>query len=188
MNKRTPHVAEETRVPVVEEELAVEKRPVPTGKLRVNKRIVEHPETIDLPLMRENVDVRRVVVGRDIDAIPEVRTEGDTIIVPVVEEVVLVEKRLRLKEELHITRRRRVERHEEQVTVRREEPELEHIDAGGRTEPVSFRDGPQRPPSPSDGPRPTIVEAARVREKRILGEDGPEPPVRRRAPKKVRPV
>lgn len=36
---------------------------------------------------------------------PEIRTEGDVTIVPVLEEVLVVEKRLVLKEELHIRRR-----------------------------------------------------------------------------------
>jgi stress response protein YsnF len=60
------------------------------------------------------------------EAIP-VRYEGDTMIVSVLEEVLVVEKRLMLKEELHI-RKRRVERHQPQcVTLRHEEARVEHI-------------------------------------------------------------
>ena len=59
---------------------------------------------------------------------PPVRTEGDVLIVPVVEEVV-VERRLMLSEELHIRRERTSEevdipvtRHSQRVLVERTPP------------------------------------------------------------------
>jgi stress response protein YsnF len=44
-------------------------------------------------------------MGRMVETAPEIRTESDVTILPVVEEVLVVEKRLVLKEELHIRRR-----------------------------------------------------------------------------------
>jgi hypothetical protein len=58
------------------------------------------------PLFREDCDVKRVPIRRLIDKPVEARQEGDTWIVPLVEEVLIVEKKLLLREELHITRRR----------------------------------------------------------------------------------
>jgi hypothetical protein len=70
---------------------------------------LEAASTPDLPgeiLYTDVVDVTRVPVNRLVDAHPEVREEGGTIVVPVVEEVIVIEKRLMLKEEVRITRRR----------------------------------------------------------------------------------
>jgi stress response protein YsnF len=52
---------------------------------------------------------------------PSVRQEGDVTIVPVVEEILKVERCLVLKEEVHIRRIKTTERHQEQVTLRRQE-------------------------------------------------------------------
>jgi stress response protein YsnF len=41
-----------------------------------------------------------------VDKVPEVRTEGSTTIIPVIKEVAVVEKKLMLIEEIHITRQR----------------------------------------------------------------------------------
>ena len=50
-------------------------------------------------------------------------------IVPIMEEVLVIEKRLILKEELHI-HKRRVETHQpQQVTLRREEVRVERLDS-----------------------------------------------------------
>jgi len=118
-------------IPVIEEHLDVSKRQVPTGTLRVNKTVHEHTEVVQMPLTKDRLDVRRVVLDRDVDGPQPVRYEGDTLIVPVFEEVVVVQKRLRLKEELHITRTTVVENYEENVTLKREEASLERVDKDG---------------------------------------------------------
>jgi uncharacterized protein (TIGR02271 family) len=106
-------------IPLVQEHLTVGKRTVETGTVRVSTRLEEQTETITADLQRENVVVERVPVDRVIEAVPDVRWEGDTFIVPVVEEVLVVEKRLVLKEELHIRPEKSVERVEKPVVVRR---------------------------------------------------------------------
>lgn len=68
-------------------------------------RQVFAPSAAD-PLFREDCDVQRVEVKRIIDKPAEIRQEGDTLIIPLMEEVLVVEKRLMLREELHIKRRR----------------------------------------------------------------------------------
>lgn len=121
------HTGTETVVPVVVEELLVGKRTVETGKVRIHKTVREHAETVDEPLMREEVNIERVPVNQFVDQPVEVRHDGDTMIVPVLEEVLVVEKRLMLKEELHITRRRTEHHEPQQVTVRREEVNIERL-------------------------------------------------------------
>ena len=103
------------------EELAVERRRVETGRVRVEVVTREHQELVDVPLAREEVVLERVPIDRVVDTIPSVRQDGDTIIVPVVEETFVVERRLRLKEELHVKRIRTTEQHRENVTLRRQE-------------------------------------------------------------------
>jgi hypothetical protein len=62
--------------------------------------------TIDDPLFSEEVSVERVVVERMVDEVPQIRQEGDVLVIPVVEEVITVQKRLLLKEEVRVSRRR----------------------------------------------------------------------------------
>ncbi|WP_205598213.1 DUF2382 domain-containing protein [Caulobacter sp. 17J65-9] len=112
-------------LPLVEERVVVSKRPVETGRVRVRTRVRTRDVNIEADLAREDVEVERVPVDRDVDQPPQVRMEGDVLVVPVVEEVVVVEKRLRLKEEIRIRRRRRVEHTLTPVTLRRTEAEIQ---------------------------------------------------------------
>lgn len=105
-------------IPVIAEQLEVGKRTVETGRMRVRKVVREHEEVVDEPLFREEIDVKRVSINKQVDRVPEVRREGELVIVPVVEEVLVVEKRLILKEELHITRRQTTVHQPQQVTLR----------------------------------------------------------------------
>lgn len=114
-------------VPVIAEELAVQKRLIETGKVRITKLIHEHGAVVDEPLFGETVEVERVPIERVVDGPIPTRYEKNTVIVSIVEEVLVVEKRLMLKEELHI-RKHRVETHRpQQVTLRREEARIERL-------------------------------------------------------------
>ena len=118
-------VAPATRIELAEERIHVEKRLVESGRARVRVTVEEHDETIEALLMRQDLVIERVPIGTRIDAVPAVRREGDTVVIPVVEEIAVVEKRLVLKEELHI--RIDVTRQPETQTVRlrREHAEIE---------------------------------------------------------------
>jgi stress response protein YsnF len=76
---------------------------------------------VDELLQHEKVEVERVPVDRPVEAIPSVRQEGDVTIIPVVEEVVKIERHLVLKEEVHIRRVKQTERYQETITLRRQE-------------------------------------------------------------------
>ena len=114
-------------VPVLVEELEVQKRPVETGKVRITKVVHEREALVDEPLVRENVAITRVPMQRVVDGPVPVREEHGTTIISVVEEVLVVEKRWMLREEIHI-RKQRVETHQPQrVTLRSEEVQVERV-------------------------------------------------------------
>src|SRR4029453_8273027 len=83
--------AEAQGISLGEEQVNVGKRRVVKGKVRVSKRVNETQKLVDLPLLKEQVEVRHVPVGRWIEAPVSVRQEGDTIILPIMEEVLVVE-------------------------------------------------------------------------------------------------
>jgi uncharacterized protein (TIGR02271 family) len=114
-------------VPVMVEELDVQKHRVETGRVRISKVVREHEERVDEPLLREEVIIERVPINRFVEEAIPLRSEGDTIIVSLLEEVPVVEKRLMLKEELRITVRRVEARKPTSVTLRSEEATVEHI-------------------------------------------------------------
>lgn len=129
-----PHAAHDNPlvVPVIVEELDVQKRVVETGKVRITKVVHERQAWVDEPLLREEVEVTRVPIQRVVDGPIPVRYEDDVVIVSVLEEVLVVEKRLMLKEELHIRKQRVEARQPQQVTLRREEAQVERL--SGTTE------------------------------------------------------
>jgi uncharacterized protein (TIGR02271 family) len=109
------------KIPVVEESARIGKRVREAGQLVVYVTPHEHVQQVEVPLVEEHVEVRRVPVNQFIDGPVATRHEGNTTIVPVVEEVLVVEKRLMLREEVHVTRRRVETRQRQDVTLRREE-------------------------------------------------------------------
>jgi uncharacterized protein (TIGR02271 family) len=110
-----------TVIPLFEEELAVSKRVVPTSRVQVSRVTHSHEELVDELLSREQVEIERTPINKPIDVMPSVREEGDTIIVPVVEEVLKVERHMVLKEEVRIRRLKGTERYQERITLRKQE-------------------------------------------------------------------
>jgi uncharacterized protein (TIGR02271 family) len=108
-------------LPLLGEELSVSRRIVKTGIVKVATVTHGREVLVDEPVVRERVEVERIAVGRFIDTFPDVREEGDITIIPVVEEVIVIEKRLRLKEEVHLRRVRVTEQHQELVVLREQD-------------------------------------------------------------------
>jgi stress response protein YsnF len=118
-------------IPVFAEELQIGTRRVDAGTgVRVHKTVTEHPQVIDEMLHADVIDVRRVPIDKvvSLDDAPASRQEGDTLIIPIMEEVLVVERRLRIKEEIHITRTQREEHHSETVLLKSEEVSIERFD------------------------------------------------------------
>ena len=118
-------------VPVVAETVEVGKRRVETGRVVVRKTVRTTEEVVDEPLVSEEVEVVRVPINRPIAEAVGPRQEGDTLIVPLLEEVLVVEKRLILREEVRITRRKVERRAPETVTLRSEEATVERFEGEG---------------------------------------------------------
>jgi transposase len=89
----TRTVAEEI-IPLVEETATVDKRQVVTGRVRVQTLTDTIEELAHAEVQRESVEVTRVPIDKVVETAPAIRTEGDVTILPIVEEVLVVEKRL----------------------------------------------------------------------------------------------
>lgn len=116
-------------VPLIAEEIVIGKKTVETGGVRVRKTVREDVQRIDEPIVREHLDVKRVEVNQFVETAPTIRYEGDVMIVPVLEEVVVTQKRLLLREEIHLVKRREEIANVQEITLRREEITLEKIDS-----------------------------------------------------------
>ena len=118
-------------IPIVEERAVILIRETPTEGVRVRTLVHEDETAIDELVATETVEVERVPLDRWVEGPVPVRQEGDTTIVTLLEEVVVVETRLRAVQEVRITKRRDVERSRRTVTLRREEAVIEHVSAAG---------------------------------------------------------
>jgi uncharacterized protein (TIGR02271 family) len=119
--------ADEDVIPVLEEEAVLGKRVVETGRVRIDKTVESKDYTVTDDLRFEEAVIERVTHGTPVDPnnLPQVRHEGGMTIIPVFEEVLVVEKRLVLKEELHVQRVTHQTRHTVPVTLKREHVTVE---------------------------------------------------------------
>lgn len=119
------------------EELSVAKATTETGRVRISTHTHEREVLVDENLASETVEIETIPVGLRIHAVPEVRHEGDTTIIPVVEEVLFLERRLMLKEEIRIRRVRTTERFQEKVILRHQEAVISRVQgATDQTDPM----------------------------------------------------
>jgi len=114
----------ETVIPLYGEALSVSKRQIERGRVQVEVRVVEQEQAFEQTLERHDVEVRRVAVGRVVETAPETRQEGDVVIVPVVEEEVVLVKQLVLREEIHLRKRATQRTGQFTVTLRSEHAEI----------------------------------------------------------------
>ncbi len=130
-------------IPVLQEAVELGRRVVDTGRgVRLHKTVTEEVLKIDEALQRQELQVERVVVNVWIDGTPPVqRQEGDTLVIPVLEEVLVVQKRLRLTEEIRITAKTREHTATQQVVLREEHVAIERFDETGASRGV-----PEAPP------------------------------------------
>lgn len=127
-------------LPVIREEARVGVRRVDTGRgVRIHKTVSEQAQRIDATLLRDAVGVKRVPVDKivPLSEAPVARQEGDTWIVPVLEEVLVVEKRLRIKEEVHITRSAQAAPFSDTVILRSEHVAIERFDEHPEPNPTN---------------------------------------------------
>jgi stress response protein YsnF len=114
-------ISEDLRIPLHVEEVSVSRREVEKANVEIALITGTHGQLIDEELTNVRVEIERIPIGRTIDVVPPITQEGDTTIIPVVEEIVVVERRFVLKEEVHIRRVATKERHQETVVLRKQE-------------------------------------------------------------------
>ncbi len=119
-------------IQVFEERLTVGKRRRSTGGVRIGTHTEAVEAIAEVELDRYRVEVTRVPVGRVVDEAPQARAEGDTTIVPVIEERFVMVKQLFLIEEVHIRHVLEREAVSEPVTLRRQRAVVERLDPQGR--------------------------------------------------------
>ena len=88
------------------------------GAVSVSVTTETRDHAVDAVLTSSQVEVRHVPVDRIVDRMPQSRQDGDTLVIPVVEEVMVV--RYRIREEIHVIRTTRTRRHQDTVSLRAE--------------------------------------------------------------------
>lgn len=119
-------------VALAEEEVSVDKRRVVSGRVRLRTITDVADELVREELQGMRAEIERVPVDRLLEVgenPPAPRVEGEVTIVPVVEEVLVVEKRLRLKEEVRLALRPTTDRVEVSVPVRKQRAVVDRVDA-----------------------------------------------------------
>ena len=134
--------SETLRIPLIEEQLQVTTQLVETGRVRLIKTVQETDETVTTPLLSEDYIVERTALNQYVDEPPAPRQDGETMIYPVLKEVLVVQKRLLLVEEIRVTRQQTQTQDTQTVRLRREEITVERTPAppNVRPDPEAFVD------------------------------------------------
>jgi uncharacterized protein (TIGR02271 family) len=115
-------VGDSERLVLSEEELHVGKREVAAGEVTIHKHVEEQVIRQPVSVMREHVDVERRPVPPGAGLEP--RTEDGVMYIPIVEEELVITKRLVAREELVIRKSQVTEQQMIEETVRRERAEI----------------------------------------------------------------
>jgi uncharacterized protein (TIGR02271 family) len=137
--------SEEVIIPVVAEEFTVETHQVARGKVHVHKRIETREEVVDTPVVVEEVVVDHIPVNKvvdDVDVVPTVREEAGVLVIPVIEEVLVVQKQLLVREEVRVFKRRTTTTTPQTVVLRREVVDIRREDLTGTDLPQSQEESP----------------------------------------------
>ena len=121
----------------------IEKRAVETTRAIIRKTVSETDEVLDAVLARQDVEIERVPVGHTVAEAPVARWEGDTFVWPILEEQLVVEKRLVLKEELRIRTKTRQEPVQQTVRLRAEHVTVEQVDDHAKRDVSNLRGEPE---------------------------------------------
>ena len=119
-------------IPVIEETVSLSKQAMVTGRVRVSTQTETVDHLLPADLSSTEVEVVRVPVNRRIDAVPEVTTQDDLTIIPVVEERLVVTRELYLREEVHVRRIYRQETVEIPAETRRQVVRVERMSENGQ--------------------------------------------------------
>jgi stress response protein YsnF len=121
----------ELRIPILEERLVPGKRVVDLGEVRIHTRVEEDEQVVRQLVDRDDLEIERVRFDRPLTEPATRRYEGDWLVIPVMREVLVTEKRLMLVEEVRIRTRVVTEEQEVRETVRRTVVEVEDATVDG---------------------------------------------------------
>ena len=144
-------------IPLVEERVSIAKRQVESGRLRVRISVEEREERVPVELAHDEVEIQRIPKNLPLSELPGVRLEGSVTIIPVVEEVVVVEKRLVLVEEIHVRRTTGKATQEIPVSLRSESAAIERDGAAEAQEGASRGQPDPAPAKPDPAPAPRVI-------------------------------
>ena len=150
--RRTPDPATQTEARQIieraEEVATIGKRVIETGTTRVSTVTDEVKELVQAENIRHDVLIRRVPVDRVVEDSPGIRREGNTTILPVLQERVVVTTELVLVEEIHLISTETAEPVEVPITLRKQRIVEEKLPPQGA--PTTPEDNQQEQ---SDAPR-----------------------------------
>ena len=139
--------SESFTIPVIEERAVLLSKPGEKGTVFLRKVVHEREAYVETVLRADDVLVERKVLDAAVpaEAPPPVRYEGDVLVIPILEERLVIEKRLFVREELRVRRVERARIAQEQVTLRREEVQIdrEQVTRHSVREDKSCPDGPE---------------------------------------------
>jgi uncharacterized protein (TIGR02271 family) len=133
MEKRENRIREDEAskiIPVIEEHATVHREVVETGKVHIRKTVTKEDVKINLPITNESYEIERVPVASKIldEPPPPVRYEGDVMIIPVLKEITVVQKKYEVVEELRITRHLTETPLVQEITLLKEHIQVERTD------------------------------------------------------------
>jgi len=142
--------SEQIRVPIYEERLRTEVRPVDLGEVRIHRTVEHVPMTATRSVERDELEIERVRVDRLLDQPVEPYQDGEWTVVPVMEEVLVVTRQLVLTEEVRIRTKRVAEEQEVYEVLRREHVSVEDATLHGAHGPVDAQPAARPDGSPPD--------------------------------------
>ncbi|HEY7780668.1 MAG TPA: YsnF/AvaK domain-containing protein [Ktedonobacterales bacterium] len=113
---------EVARIPLVAESLEIEHRPLRLGTVRIHKGIQTGEQRVNVPIEREDIVVERIPANQFDASAP---TAPDEIVIPLLEERLVVQKRQVITEYVRIRKRPVIEERAVSETLRREYVEVE---------------------------------------------------------------
>lgn len=127
--KRARHDrTERASIPLVEEQVRITPRPERVGGVEIDIGVETRSEPLEAELTREHVEVTRVRVDQEVEEAPPTQWwDGDTLVLPIVEEKLVVVRRLFVREEIRVRKRVETEHHTESVQSRSEVARVRRI-------------------------------------------------------------
>ena len=102
--KNTDFEKDKEIIRVHQEALHISKEVVEKRKIQIHKNVHTETVTHDIPLLNETIKIEHIDFNKEITEIPKVRVEGNVTIIPVIEEVAMVTKKLMLVKEVYLTK------------------------------------------------------------------------------------